>query len=138
MRVATIAGVVLLGLAPVVRAQPLQPNPFASDQAEIDARASAELKAHQPEVSAAEAAVREQLIDPDSAEFRKETYFVNGSVCGQVNAKNQMGGYTGYTWFVYGHPYVGVSNFAAMIPGSVPQDQYDAAFTRNCTDYVPR
>lgn len=42
--------------------------------------------------------------DPDSAKFRSERYFGdwtgrNGILCGEVNAKNRMGGYVGYQWF---------------------------------------
>lgn len=44
------------------------------------------------------------MADPDSAQFRDERYFGdwtgrNGILCGQVNAKNRMGGYVGYRWF---------------------------------------
>lgn len=44
------------------------------------------------------------LNDPDSAKFRSETlsspWSVKGSVlCGEVNAKNRMGGYIGYRAF---------------------------------------
>ena len=45
-----------------------------------------------------------ELTDPDSAKFRGETivspWTVSDSVlCGEVNAKNQMGGYVGYKRF---------------------------------------
>lgn len=48
-----------------------------------------------------------ELNDPDSAKFRDEwlasgwtEWFVKGSIlCGEVNAKNRMGGYVGYTPF---------------------------------------
>lgn len=45
-----------------------------------------------------------QMVDPDSAQFRDERYFGdwtgrNGILCGQVNAKNKMGGYVGFRWF---------------------------------------
>lgn len=51
-------------------------------------------------------AVRLKLKDPDSAQFRK-TYFHRGKsgvpvACGQVNAKNGMGGYSGFQRFVSG------------------------------------
>lgn len=44
------------------------------------------------------------MVDPGSAQFRAERYFGdwtgrNGILCGQVNAKNKMGGYVGYRWF---------------------------------------
>lgn len=46
-----------------------------------------------------------KLNDPDSAKFRDERYTGNwipgyGMLCGELNAKNAMGGYTGYQKFV--------------------------------------
>lgn len=51
--------------------------------------------------------VREQLNDPDSARFRYERYVGDwtvqrGFLCGEVNAKNAMGGYVGYRPFATG------------------------------------
>lgn len=48
--------------------------------------------------------VLQKLKDPKSAEFR-DVYFFQGSdgvpmTCGQVNAKNSFGGYTGFKHFV--------------------------------------
>lgn len=45
-------------------------------------------------------AVRAQLVDPDSAQF-KDIQADGVTVCGFVNAKNRMGGYTGLKRFVY-------------------------------------
>lgn len=49
-------------------------------------------------------AVRDRLKDPGSAEFRDVRFhaYQGGTavVCGQVNAKNEYGGYTGYQHFV--------------------------------------
>lgn len=39
------------------------------------------------------------LKDPDSAIFRNEN-MANGFLCGEVNAKNSMGGYVGFKKFV--------------------------------------
>lgn len=51
-------------------------------------------------------AVLAQLKDPDSAKFRNERLLnregltVDGTtLCGEVNAKNEMGGYAGYKQF---------------------------------------
>ena len=41
------------------------------------------------------------LFDPQSAEFRNEQTSNEGSVCGEVNAKNRMGGYVGFSRYVY-------------------------------------
>ena len=40
--------------------------------------------------------VKEHLLDSDSAKFRNQ----KGN-CGEVNAKNRMGGYTGFARYVY-------------------------------------
>ncbi len=65
----------------------------------------------------AEAAIRDQLLDPDSGKFKwpdkafeefttfRPALFAKtfkGDLwygCGQVNARNRMGGYNGYMWF---------------------------------------
>lgn len=54
------------------------------------------------EINEAKREVRRILIDPDSAKF--ESVYINkksGAVCGYVNARNRMGGYTGSSPFVY-------------------------------------
>lgn len=54
------------------------------------------------DISQARAAVKSNLNDADSAKFRNErVYRVNGgtTVCGEVNAKNRMGGYAGFQQF---------------------------------------
>lgn len=40
--------------------------------------------------------VSSELFDPNSAEFRNEFVSKAGYYCGEVNAKNRMGGYIGY------------------------------------------
>lgn len=48
-------------------------------------------------------AIRERLRDPDSAQFRNVRFYSGGGTavaCGEVNAKNGFGGYTGYKQFV--------------------------------------
>lgn len=45
--------------------------------------------------------VRAQLKDPESATFRNVEQYPTG-VCGEVNARNSMGGYVGYRGFVVG------------------------------------
>lgn len=55
-------------------------------------------------IVAAERAVRASLKDPDSAQFRdvRANYTEEFGVvaCGRVNAKNDLGGYTGFRRFV--------------------------------------
>jgi len=50
---------------------------------------------------AAKAAVTAVLKDPDSAQFRNIVILESGTVCGEVNAKNSFGGYTGFDKFYY-------------------------------------
>jgi uncharacterized protein YcfL len=49
--------------------------------------------------SETERLVKEQLIDPQSAQF-SEVATKNGITCGLVNSKNRMGGYTGRQLFL--------------------------------------
>jgi len=55
-------------------------------------------------IVAAERAVRAELKDPDAAQFRdvRANYSEEFGVvaCGRVNAKNELGGYTGFRRFV--------------------------------------
>lgn len=51
--------------------------------------------------SEAKKAVQDKLTDPQSAQFREVMTFRGDTVCGEVNAKNQFGGYAGYRLFVY-------------------------------------
>ncbi len=58
--------------------------------------------------------VRSALKDPTSAKFKDVRIAdVTGAVCGQVNAKNSYGGYTGFGWFA-------VSNGQATINDGSP------------------
>jgi hypothetical protein len=55
-------------------------------------------------VSSLRGPVMAEMVDPESAQFRGERYFgpwtVSGGIlCGQVNAKNRMGGYVGFKYF---------------------------------------
>lgn len=52
-------------------------------------------------------AIIEKLKDPDSAKFRNVRFYSGGGVpvvCGQVNAKNAFGGYTGFERFIAAGP----------------------------------
>ena len=58
-----------------------------------------------PSYHASQQAARDQLNDPDSAEFRKlyfHQYFGMQMMCGELNARNRMGGYIGFRpFYVY-------------------------------------
>ncbi|ATH99545.1 hypothetical protein EGY22_13065 [Alcaligenes faecalis] len=57
-----------------------------------------------------------RLNDPDSAQFRNERFIggwtISGAMCGEVNAKNRMGGYTGYV------------KYYTVLSGGVPVDSH--------------
>jgi hypothetical protein len=53
-----------------------------------------------PKIPNAKEAVRQGLKDPASAQFREMFVTWNEAVCGEVNAKNAMGGYVGFTRFI--------------------------------------
>ena len=56
------------------------------------------------EVPIAKALIIERLKDPDSASFRNVQYVKHSCVvCGEVNAHNGFGGYTGYKSFIVDH-----------------------------------
>lgn len=63
-------------------------------------QAEESLKAEQNQQHAqmlvAENKVKETLLDPNSAQFRNQ----KGN-CGEVNAKNRMGGYIGFSRYIY-------------------------------------
>ena len=48
----------------------------------------------------ARSAMESTLNDPFSARFRRVSTGRNGALCGQVNAKNRMGAYTGFQTFI--------------------------------------
>ncbi|WP_162928365.1 hypothetical protein [Sphingopyxis terrae] len=54
-------------------------------------------------IAAAQISVKKRLKDPSSAEFRNVHFYSGGKAavaCGEVNAKNSFGGYSGYERFV--------------------------------------
>jgi hypothetical protein len=74
-----------------LRAKPLPNNAIELAPAGRKLAAIAKVKAD----------ILESLKDPDSATFRRITASADGGViCGEVNAKNSMGGYIGYRKFV--------------------------------------
>lgn len=50
--------------------------------------------------AAAEAAAAYHLLDPSSAQFREVEFRDEETVCGQINGKNRMGAYSGFTKFI--------------------------------------
>lgn len=75
-------------------------------------------------------AVREKLVDPNSADF-KDVFFHRGTsdmpaVCGQVNSKNRMGGYTGYTDFI------SVVKMTLFVSDFESQAEFNKAWNKMC------
>lgn len=62
--------------------------------------------------------VRSKLVDPDSAQFRNQS-----GKCGEVNAKNRMGGYTGFK------RYVVLSEELAFIEGAMDQNSFEQVYS---------
>lgn len=54
----------------------------------------------QAEIEQAKEIVIKNLIDPSSAKFGQIKVFRSGVVCGEVNAKNRLGGFTGTKIFM--------------------------------------
>jgi hypothetical protein len=52
------------------------------------------------EIPAARASLVGKLRDPASAQFRNERITQGGTLCGEVNAKNGMGGYIGFKKYI--------------------------------------
>ncbi|NBB15158.1 hypothetical protein GVN21_07290 [Caulobacter sp. SLTY] len=76
----------------------------AAEEATTPVPESVELPSDAAVNAAARKAVRWKLADPDSAKFRNVFVVAKPgqakAVCGEVNAKNQMGGYAGYKRFI--------------------------------------
>lgn len=72
----------------------------ADDAAEAPAGVANQDAANSAVIEAAKAIVEYTLIDPGSAQYRNLLATAAGSVCGEVNAKNQLGGYTGFQPFI--------------------------------------
>lgn len=57
-----------------------------------------------PKIREAKTIVSDTLTDPESAQFRKLEVIDKGNdkfvVCGEVNARNRLGGYVGYRTFI--------------------------------------
>ena len=56
--------------------------------------------AQEEQQAAAEAAAAYHRLDPSSAQFREVELRDEDTVCGQINGKNRMGAYSGFTKFI--------------------------------------
>lgn len=98
-------------------------------------------------VEKAKERVADELSDPDSAKFRKLylSEFVNPNngqaglwLCGEINAKNKMGGYVGYRQFFVKDDLVQINpateNEKSM--EGVKQQMFDSAYPKVCSNSV--
>ncbi len=82
-------------------------NPITAALILAAAAAAATATAQEPyseEIAAVKALIERQLKDPASAQYRDVRAFDQTGtvmVCGDVNAKNSYGGYTGFEGFVF-------------------------------------
>ena len=58
-------------------------------------------KGYEPDTPAAKKIIESSLVDPESVQYRDVRRYTDGTVCGHYNAKNRMGGYTGFEPFIY-------------------------------------
>lgn len=58
-------------------------------------------KGYEPDTPAAKKILESSLVDPGSVQYQDVRRYTDGTVCGQYNAKNSMGGYTGFEPFIY-------------------------------------
>lgn len=83
-----------------------------------------------PFITRAKARLKQQLRDPDSARYQNikiKTVAGKRGLCGDVNAKNAMGGMTGFNQFAYDgeYAYVFSSNPSAGNPTSFGADIWE-------------
>lgn len=116
---ALVIGVLIIAIVVHLKGpSPVADVPIVAGPSDSDLRVNAEL------------AVQQQLRDPASAQFQNEVIRRKGdvaSVCGEVNAKNGFGGYTGFTSFAV------VGNLAVVQSPSSGKT-FATVWNRYCTD----
>ncbi len=63
---------------------------------ENEASQKAQQDKQKAQIELAASKVKDSLLDPDSAKFRNQKGY-----CGEVNSKNRMGGYVGFSRYIY-------------------------------------
>lgn len=58
-------------------------------------------KGSDPDTDFAKRSLESSLVDPSSVQYQDVRRYTDGTVCGKYNAKNSMGGYTGFEPFIY-------------------------------------
>ena len=95
----TLLSIAVIGLSACVTTTPIHRDPLPASTAS------------KAEIEKAKQGVRAQMKDPASVQFRNVRGYNKGGMallCGEVNAKNSFGGYTGFDHFTYlaGHMFV--------------------------------
>lgn len=106
-----------LGLVLAVMASSVQAKDFTAAQKE-----------------ALKAAVKEELLDPDSARFTLPPYKGGNIYCGLVNSKNSFGGYAGnaiFQAFVVSPTYFMIMGVGTADPESTSSQVYATACSNN-------
>jgi len=74
------------------------------------------------------------LLDPESAKFQNVRFVDGGTVCGEVNGKNLLGAYTGFTPFVYApyinNGFIGNAPNPPTVTGDAALDAFSRVLTR--------
>ncbi|OEO24065.1 hypothetical protein AX279_19740 [Pseudomonas sp. J237] len=70
--------------------------------------------------------IKARLKDPESATFRDQFIGESGIPCGEVNAKNGFGGFTGYKRFLAS------GNGLAVVEGDMPPPEFEKAWSELC------
>lgn len=76
-------------------------------KAETETSSFADVGKQNAWIAASQITIKGRLKDPGSAEFRNVHFYSGGKTvvaCGEVNAKNSFGGYSGYERFVAAGP----------------------------------
>lgn len=98
-----LALLVVAGLVGIAMASTPDAHPTVSTAADSAAEVARFRRQREPSyIRQEQDKIKQRLRDPESAQFRNVAvyYAVTPMVCGEVNAKNALGGYTGFTRFI--------------------------------------
>ena len=71
------------------------------------------------------APLRSMLFDPGSAQFMNEVNLKESVLCGEVNAKNKMGGYVGFKKFIRTQDFIHIEDSDIRRPANNNQPSTD-------------
>lgn len=91
-----------------------------------------------PSVRAAKAELANVLHDAETAKYRLISVYADGTVCGEVNAKNLMGAYTGFEEFRVKDGQVTIGSTEILAQGGCPLELPDPNGTQRLVNAVDR